>query len=209
MPPRLERHQRHPQAREGGAGVPAARTRAQDGLADLGIPESALENRDFLADFDARDTQRALEGTGIAVPPLSEYAPRLWDYWERNLDPDLYRERSLSGAIDGKRVLITSASSGIGREVALKVGEAGGAVFLVARTREKLEAVAKEVEERGGTAHVHPADLSDTADIERMANEVVEQHGGVDILVNNAGRSICGPSSTRATASTTSSARCS
>jgi NAD(P)-dependent dehydrogenase (short-subunit alcohol dehydrogenase family) len=50
--------------------------------------------------------------------------------------------------------------------------------------------VAKEVEERGGTAHVHPADLADTADIERMANEVVEQHGGVDILVNNAGRSI-------------------
>ena len=63
-------------------------------------------------------------------------------------------------------------------------------MFLVARTREKLDEVAKEVEERGGTAHVHPADLSDTADIERMANEVVEQHGGVDILVNNAGRSI-------------------
>ena len=50
--------------------------------------------------------------------------------------------------------------------------------------------MAKEVEERGGTAHVHPADLSDTDDIERMYNEVVEQHGGVDILVNNAGRSI-------------------
>jgi NAD(P)-dependent dehydrogenase (short-subunit alcohol dehydrogenase family) len=159
-------------------------------LADLGIPETALTNRDFLCDFDARDTQRALSGTGIAVPPLQAYAAKLWDYWERNLDPDLYRERSLANAIEGKRVLITGASSGIGREVALKVGEAGGTVFLVSRTREKLEEVAKEVEERGGTAHVHPADLSDTADIERMANEVVEEHGGVDILVNNAGRSI-------------------
>ena len=168
---------------------PIARAR-RTVLADLGIPESAIENRDFLAEFDTRDAQRALTGTGIAVPPLSTYAAKLWDYWERNLDPDLFRERSLAKTIDGKRILITGASSGIGREVALKIGEAGGTVFLVARTREKLGEVAREVEERGGTAHVHPADLSDTGDIERMANEVVEQHGGVDILVNNAGRSI-------------------
>ena len=168
---------------------PIARAR-KTVLADLGIPEAALQNRDFLAEFDARDAQRALSGTGIAVPPLSTYATKLWDYWERNLDPDLYRERSLATTIEGKRILITGASSGIGREVALRVGEAGGIVLLVARTREKLEEVAKEIEELGGTAHVHPADLSDTADIERMANEVVEQHGGVDILVNNAGRSI-------------------
>jgi NAD(P)-dependent dehydrogenase (short-subunit alcohol dehydrogenase family) len=168
---------------------PIARAR-RTMLGDLGIPESALQNRDFRCDFDARDAQRALSGTGIAVPPLSSYAPKLWDYWERNLDPDLHRERSLAKTIDGKRILITGASSGIGREVALKVGEAGGTVMLVARTREKLESVAREVEERGGTAHVHPADLSDTTDIERMANEVVEQHGGIDILVNNAGRSI-------------------
>jgi short-subunit dehydrogenase len=159
-------------------------------LADLGIPENAMEIRDFRCEFDARDAHRALAGTGIAVPPLSTYAAKLWDYWERNLDPDLYRERSLATSIDGKRILITGASSGIGREVALKIGEANGTVMLVARTREKLEEVAREVEERGGTAHVHPADLSDTADIERMANEVVEQHGGIDILVNNAGRSI-------------------
>jgi thioester reductase-like protein len=168
---------------------PLARAR-RTVLADLGIPESTLETRDFLCDFDTRDAQRALTGTGIAVPPLSTYAARLWDYWERNLDPDLFRERSLARTIDGKRILITGASSGIGREVALKVGEAGGTVLLVSRTREKLEEVAKEVEDLGGTAHVHPADLADTADIERMANEVVEQHGGVDILVNNAGRSI-------------------
>ena len=42
---------------------------------DLGIPPDAMENRDFRCTFDARDTQRALEGTGIAVPPLSSYAP--------------------------------------------------------------------------------------------------------------------------------------
>jgi thioester reductase-like protein len=157
---------------------------------DIGVPPAAMENRDFRAKFDARDTQRALSGTGIAVPPLSTYAPRLWDYWERNLDPDLFRDRSLASVIKGKRVLITGASSGIGLQTAMMVGEAGGEVLLVSRTREKLEEVAKQVEELGGTAHVHPADLSDLEDIDRLAAEVLEQHGGVDVLVNNAGRSI-------------------
>jgi len=157
---------------------------------DIGVPPAAMEHRDFRAKFDARDSQRALSGTGIAVPPLSTYAPRLWDYWERNLDPDLFRDRSLASVIKGKRVLITGASSGIGLETALKVGEAGGEVLLVSRTREKLEEVAKQVEELGGTAHVHPADLSDLEDVDRLAAEVLEQHGGVDVLVNNAGRSI-------------------
>jgi len=159
-------------------------------LGDLGIPPAALENRDFKADFDARDTQRALRGTGIAVPPLDSYADKLWDYWERNLDPDLFRERSLTKSIEGKKILITGASSGIGAELARQIGDAGGEVILVSRTREKLEEIANEVEERGGTAHVHPADLSDLEDIDRMAKEVLEEHDGIDILVNNAGRSI-------------------
>jgi short-subunit dehydrogenase len=149
-----------------------------------------LEHRDFDADFDARDTQRALTGTGIAVPPLSSYATKVWDYWERNLDPDLFRDRSLSTVVKEKRILVTGASSGIGREVALKIGEAGGTVLLVARTREKLEELRNDVEEAGGTAYVHPADLSDMDDIERLADEIIEQHGGVDVLINNAGRSI-------------------
>ena len=157
---------------------------------DLGIPPAAMENRDFQAKFDARDSQRALTGTGIAVPPLSTYAPRVWDYWERNLDPDLFRERSLAASVSGKKILITGASSGIGLETALKVGEAGGEVLLVSRTREKLEEVARQVEEAGGVAHVHPADLSDLDDIDRLAAEVLEEHGGIDVLINNAGRSI-------------------
>ena len=165
------------------------RVRAQV-LRDLGVPPAVLETRDFRCTFDARDTQRALTGTGIACPPLSTYAPRLWDYWERNLDPDLFRDRTLSHAIEGKRILITGASSGIGRTTALKLGEAGGEVILVARTREKLEEVAREIEEAGGKAHVHTADLTDLDDLDRLTKEVIEAHGGVDILVNNAGRSI-------------------
>jgi len=163
----------------------------RDGLLDdLGIPPDVMEHRDFDADFDARDAQRALRGTGIAVPPLQAYADKLWDYWERNLDPALFHERSLARSVEGKRILVTGASSGIGQMLAMKIGEAGGEVILVSRTREKLEEVAKEVERLGGKAHVHPCDLSDLEDIERLAEEVNEKHGGVDILINNAGRSI-------------------
>ncbi|MEA2466696.1 MAG: hypothetical protein QOJ57_822 [Thermoleophilaceae bacterium] len=178
------------QVRAGIKALPTVKRIRNQLFRDLGIPPAAMENRDFKAKFDARDSQRALSGTGIAVPPLSTYAPRLWDYWERNLDPDLFRDRSLASVIKGKKVLITGASSGIGLETALKVGEAGGEVILVSRTREKLEEVAAQVKELGGTAHVHPADLSDLEDLDRMAAEVLEQHGGIDVLVNNAGRSI-------------------
>jgi NAD(P)-dependent dehydrogenase (short-subunit alcohol dehydrogenase family) len=178
------------QVRKGVLALPTVKRIRQQVYGDLGIPVAAIENRDFRCTFDARDAQRALTGTGIAVPPLSTYAPRLWDYWERNLDPDLFRDRSLASSITGKRIMITGASSGIGLETALKIGEAGGEVLLVSRTREKLEEVARQVEEAGGTAHVHPCDLSDLDDIDRLAQEVLDEHGGVDILVNNAGRSI-------------------
>ena len=170
--------------------LPTVKRIREQTLRDLDIPPQAMENRDFHCTFDARDTQRALAGTGIAVPPLGTYAPRIWDYWERNLDPTLFRERSLASSIAGKKILITGASSGIGLETALRVGEAGGEVVLVSRTREKLEEVKGQVEERGGTAHVHPADLADADDLDRMAREVIEAHGGVDVLINNAGRSI-------------------
>jgi short-subunit dehydrogenase len=98
--------------------------------------------------------------------------------------------QSLSSAVRGRNILITGASSGIGEATALKLGSAGGTVLLVARTRDRLEAVGDQVEESGGTAYVHPCDLSNPDDIDRMANEVLEQHGHVDVLVNNAGKSI-------------------
>jgi NAD(P)-dependent dehydrogenase (short-subunit alcohol dehydrogenase family) len=159
-------------------------------LNDLGIPRSVLTYVNYPTSFDAREAQAALEGTDISVPPLETYAGKIWDYWERNLDPDLFKDRSLAGAVAGKTVLITGASSGIGEAAAFQVAEAGAKVLLVARTREKLEATKEKIEERGGTAFVHPCDLSDLEDIDRMADEVLAEHGHVDILVNNAGRSI-------------------
>jgi short-subunit dehydrogenase len=97
---------------------------------------------------------------------------------------------SLPEAVRGRTILITGASQGIGEAAAIQLGEAGGTVLLVARTREKLDHVAKQIQAHGGTAHVHPCDLSSEQDLDRVADEVLEQHGQVDILVNNAGRSI-------------------
>jgi short-subunit dehydrogenase len=98
--------------------------------------------------------------------------------------------RSLGDAVNGRIVMITGASSGIGQAAALKIGTAGGTVLLVARTEEKLRETASQMERRGGKAHVYPCDLSSPEDIERMAGEVLDRLGRVDILVNNAGKSI-------------------
>jgi short-subunit dehydrogenase len=97
---------------------------------------------------------------------------------------------SLHDAVKGRTVLITGASSGIGAAVAVELGKAGGKILLVARTQEKLEAVADQAREHGGTAFVHTCDLSDSDDVDRMAKEVLAQHGHVDVLINNAGKSI-------------------
>ena len=177
-------------ARKAIAQLPPVKRIVDQVLSDFGIPRETLSYIDYPSDYDSRDAQRALDGTGISVPSLDGYADRLWDYWERNLDPDLFRDRSLRGSVEGKVVVITGASSGIGHAAALRVGEAGGIVLLVARSADKLEEVKSEIEELGGVAHIHPADLSELDDIDRLIEEILTQHGRVDILVNNAGRSI-------------------
>jgi short-subunit dehydrogenase len=97
---------------------------------------------------------------------------------------------SLADAVKDRIVLITGASSGIGHAVALMIGSAGGTVLLVARGEEKLRATAEEVRDAGGTAYVHPCDLTDLEAIDELVKDVIAQHGRVDVLVNNAGRSI-------------------
>jgi len=169
---------------------PPARRAMKAALGELGIPAGVLQYVSYPTRFDSTEAQRALEGSGIEVPPLESYADRVWDYWERNLDPDLFRDRSLSAAVRGKVVLVTGASSGIGKATAVKVADAGATVLLVARSVEKLEETKAEIEAAGGTAHIHRCDMSDVEDVERMAEEALAYHGQVDVLVNNAGRSI-------------------
>ncbi|HKH16754.1 MAG TPA: SDR family oxidoreductase [Solirubrobacteraceae bacterium] len=170
--------------------LPALKDVRRTLLADLGIPDTVIEHMALVPRFDGRDTQRALKGTGIEVPPLERYSEKLWDYWERNLDPDLFKDRSFAGAVNGKTVVITGASSGIGRAAALKVAAAGGIPLLVARSMDKLEETKAEIEAAGGTAYVYSADLSEYDSIDALAEKVFADHASVDVLVNNAGRSI-------------------
>jgi NAD(P)-dependent dehydrogenase (short-subunit alcohol dehydrogenase family) len=170
--------------------LPAARDVRRGVLADLGIPDEIVEHVALTAQFDTRDTERALEGSGIAVPELSTYAAKLWDHWERHLDPDLFRDHSFEGAVNGKTVVITGASSGIGRAAAMKIARAGGIPLLVARSADKLDEVKREIEAAGGTAYVYTADLADTDSIEALTERMLADHPAIDVLVNNAGRSI-------------------
>jgi NAD(P)-dependent dehydrogenase (short-subunit alcohol dehydrogenase family) len=159
-------------------------------LQDLSLPPDILRYVNYPTRFDCRQTLKALEGTDIKVPDLSNYAHNLWDYWERHLDPDLFVDRTLSGIAKGKVVLITGGSYGIGKAAALRVAEAGAKVILVARGEDKLLLAKKEIEEKGGTVFIYPCDLTDFDAVDKMIQSVETEHGGVDILINNAGRSI-------------------
>lgn len=125
---------------------------------------------------------------GLATLVVDPYAAVA--YWQRALRLPTPGEGSLPDAVGGKRVVVTGASSGIGRNAAERIAKAGGHVILVARRREALQEVADGIAERGGSAAVHPADLSTRADVGRVAGEILEAHDGVDVLVNNAGHSI-------------------
>jgi NAD(P)-dependent dehydrogenase (short-subunit alcohol dehydrogenase family) len=170
--------------------LPAAKGVRKALLADFGIPDEVLGHIGLTAEFDTRDTERALEGSGITVPPIESYATKLWDYWERNLDPDLFKDRSFAGAVNGKTVLITGGSSGIGRAAAFKVAGAGGIPLLVARSADKLAETKREIEDMGGTAYTYSADISEPESVDALVEKVLADHPAVDILVNNAGRSI-------------------
>lgn len=170
--------------------LPPVKRSRQAIMGDLDMPEEILRYLDWPTQYTCDNTIQALEGSGIECPPLESYAWKLWDHWERTMDPALFVDRSLRGSIEDKVVLITGASAGIGKQVALDAGAAGAHVVLVARTESKLVAVKDEIEADGGTASVYPCDLTDMDDIDRMGKEVVADLGGVDVLVNNAGRSI-------------------
>jgi NAD(P)-dependent dehydrogenase (short-subunit alcohol dehydrogenase family) len=159
-------------------------------LKDLRIPPQTLKLLTYPTRFDSRETERALKGTKIAVPPLEDYAWRLWDFWERHLDPDLFVDHTLRGKVENRVVLITGGSSGIGRATAFKVAEAGAKVLIVARGEAELNQTRDEIVGAGGKCWAYPCDLADMASCDALVARVLAEHKHVDVLVNNAGRSI-------------------
>jgi NAD(P)-dependent dehydrogenase (short-subunit alcohol dehydrogenase family) len=140
--------------------------------------------------YDSRQTRRLLEGSGITPPKLQSYAARIWDYWERNLDPDLFVDRTLEGQVSGRIVLITGGSQGIGKATAMRLALAGAKVIISARTQEALDEACAEIRARGGEVHSYTCDAADLEACDALISRIEAEHGGVDILINNAGRSI-------------------
>jgi NAD(P)-dependent dehydrogenase (short-subunit alcohol dehydrogenase family) len=170
--------------------LPPVRRISDQVMKDLGLPPDLMKFINYPTKFDCRETQRALRGSGISVPKIDDYAWRLWDYWERHLDPELFIDRSLRGHVSDKVVVVTGASSGIGHATALMMANAGARVMLVARGEEKLAEVLDEIRQVGGKAWTYACDVSDMGSCDRLIDRIVEEHGSVDVLVNNAGRSI-------------------
>jgi NAD(P)-dependent dehydrogenase (short-subunit alcohol dehydrogenase family) len=162
-------------------------------MKDLGLPDDMFQFVNYPTRFDCRDTLSVLKGSGIECPRLDDYAWRLWDYWERHLDPDLMIDRTLKGQVDGRVVLITGGSSGIGLATAIKIAEAGATTVICGRDEDKLADAKKEIVSTvGKSAKVvtYAVDIADMVDCERFTRQLVQDHGHVDVLINNAGRSI-------------------
>jgi NAD(P)-dependent dehydrogenase (short-subunit alcohol dehydrogenase family) len=159
-------------------------------MQDLGLPEDMLSFVNYPTRYDCRETLAALKGSGIACPNLKDYAWRLWDYWERHLDPELHIDRSLRGTVAGKVVLVTGGSSGIGLAAAHKFAEAGATTLICGRDQDKLDAACDEAKAKGYRFIAYTVDIADMQDCDRFVSQVIAEHGGVDFLINNAGRSI-------------------
>ncbi|ORJ60739.1 SDR family oxidoreductase [Mycobacterium simiae] len=156
----------------------------------LGIPAEVLDLVDLAPTFVSDNTREALRGTGIEVPEFATYAPKLWRYWAEQLDPDRARRDDPAGALRGRHVIITGASSGIGRASAIAVAERGATVFALARNGCALDELVAEIRANGGQAHAFTCDVTDSVSVEHTIKDILGRFDHVDYLVNNAGRSI-------------------
>ena len=95
--------------------------------------------------------------------------------------------------LDGTTALVTGASSGIGEATALALAAEGAAVALVARRRDRLEALAKQIESEGGRALVLESDVTQEPQAREAVERTVAELGRLDTLINNAGVMLLGP----------------
>ncbi|MFT7289141.1 MAG: NAD(P)-dependent dehydrogenase (short-subunit alcohol dehydrogenase family), partial [Halieaceae bacterium] len=183
------------------------RSLGEKAVAKLGIPPQIMGYVNYPTHFDSSKTQAVLSRGGISCPPYESYAAVLWEYWENFLRHDkdgvikevdsLFNRvigrpklTALRRKVKGEVVLVTGATSGIGRECALRLARAGAEVILVARSVDKLEETLADIAEEGGSAQAYSCDVSSAEACEQLVADVLRDYGHVDILVNNAGRSI-------------------
>ena len=170
--------------------IPGATVARDLVLNQLEIPPEVIDHVTFASDFTSRKTREALRGSGISAPEFSSYAQNLWEYWAAHLDPQRARHDDPAGQLIDRVVVITGASSGIGKALALALAEEGAISLLLARRAEELEEVVEEVRSSGGRSYAYPCDITDPESVTQVVKHIIEEHDHVDVLVNNAGRSI-------------------
>ncbi|WP_161895720.1 SDR family oxidoreductase [Gordonia spumicola] len=171
---------------------------ARDAIAaQLDVPPLMFDLVSLPVDFRSDRTLDTLRELGVTLPDLDDYGPALWRYWYDNLDPARHRRDDPLGPLVGKNVLITGASSGIGKATARMCVTRGATVFLVARSVDGLADVVDELNAEtpkdglpAGRAYAYPADITDEPSVQTVVKSIIAEHGYVDVLVNNAGRSI-------------------
>ncbi|MDH6677868.1 NAD(P)-dependent dehydrogenase (short-subunit alcohol dehydrogenase family) [Rhodococcus sp. LBL1] len=159
-------------------------------LRRMGIPPIMLDHLTLPTRFTTEQTREALQDSGISAPPFPSYAAKLWTYWREHLDPDRARRDDPAGPLVNRHVLITGASSGIGRAAAIATAAKGATVLLLARRADELDAVVSQIRDAGGSAYAYQCDITDGEAVEHTVKSILAEHDHVDMLVNNAGRSI-------------------
>jgi thioester reductase-like protein/NADP-dependent 3-hydroxy acid dehydrogenase YdfG len=161
----------------------------------LGIPAEVFDLVDLKPTFVSDETRKILRDNPLPegipeVPEWGSYATKLWRYWAEHLDPDRARRDDPSGPLQGRHVVITGASSGIGRASAIAIAERGATVFALARNADALDQLVAEIRANGGQAHAFTCDVTDSTSVEHTVKDILGRFDHVDYLVNNAGRSI-------------------
>jgi 3-oxoacyl-[acyl-carrier protein] reductase len=97
------------------------------------------------------------------------------------------KNRRIQVDLSEKTAIVTGASRGIGKAIALRLAAAGAKVACVARSADKLKETVDAIAAAGGTAEVHPCDVTDSAAVSKLVEDLAEKWGTIDIVVNNAG----------------------
>ena len=160
----------------------------------LGVPPKVFDAMMPGARFDASQTLAVLHSKGVFLPPLNSYIDVIWDYYNRHLDPTKHPLQQQASAFEGKYIVITGASSGIGLASARRSLELGAHVALVARNPDRLKEAFEQLqplaESQNRSLWQFPCDIANLSDCDALVQEIQSAMPRVDILFNNAGKSI-------------------